>query len=252
MSVIIKILFNILQHFILRNESPNTDPDEVHKGIILKEESEKIKSSEEIVEDFKAASEECLREKKEAEECKKEKEYEEQLKVFEKILKKVLEFEGGYVNHPHDPGGETNKGITKKVYDAYRKTKNVSMRSVKYITDDEVKEIYYLNYWQTGKCNKLPKILSCAHFDSCVNHGLRQSALFLQRSIDVKDDGVIGPITLERANKSDYNIAMLRYINLRDNFYHMLVNRNENLGVFLRGWLRRIKALKAFIEKNIM
>ncbi|TIX97406.1 MAG: N-acetylmuramidase, partial [Mesorhizobium sp.] len=62
-------------------------------------------------------------------------------------LAKVLVHEGGYVNHRQDPGGPTNKGVTQRVYDAYRKGKGLPMRSVKHITMDEVYEIYDRQYW---------------------------------------------------------------------------------------------------------
>ena len=65
---------------------------------------------------------------------------------FEQALKFVLEREGGYVNNPNDPGGATNKGITQSTYYNWLKAKGLPNKSVKLITDAEVKEIYYKNY----------------------------------------------------------------------------------------------------------
>ena len=66
---------------------------------------------------------------------------------FKKALKFVLSMEGGYVNNPNDLGGETNFGITKKTYDAYRKANSLPPQSVKFISKNEIEEIYYKNYF---------------------------------------------------------------------------------------------------------
>lgn len=88
---------------------------------------------------------------------------------FEKTLKFILQREGGYVNDPNDLGGETNKGITYRTYNAYRKNKGLPPQSVKYITDEEVKDIYYNNYYKASGADKIsdPK-LSAYVFDTAV------------------------------------------------------------------------------------
>ena len=102
---------------------------------------------------------------------------------FEKMLKFVLQEEGGYVNDPHDRGGETNKGITHTTYDSYRKSKGLPTRSVKNITDDEVRDIYYNNYYKASGADKLgnPQ-LSLYVFDTAVNMGVSRAKEFLNKS----------------------------------------------------------------------
>lgn len=109
-------------------------------------------------------------------------------KNFDKMLQFVLKREGGYINDPNDLGGETNKGITYKTYNAYRKSKNLPARSVKYITDSEVKEIYYNNYYKAVGADKIknPK-LAAIMFDTAVNMGVSKAKTFLQKSISNTD-----------------------------------------------------------------
>ena len=102
---------------------------------------------------------------------------------FEKMLKFVLQEEGGYVNDPHDRGGETNKGITHTTYDSYRKSKGLPTRSVKNITDDEVRDIYYNNYYKASGADKLDNPqLSLYVFDTAVNMGVSRAKEFLNKS----------------------------------------------------------------------
>ena len=102
---------------------------------------------------------------------------------FEKMLKFVLQEEGGYVNDPHDRGGETNKGITHTTYDSYRKSKGLPTRSVKNITDDEVRDIYYNNYYKASGADKLSNPqLSLYVFDTAVNMGVSRAKEFLNKS----------------------------------------------------------------------
>lgn len=109
-------------------------------------------------------------------------------KNFDKMLQFVLKREGGYINDPNDLGGETNKGITYKTYNAYRKSKNLLARSVKYITDSEVKEIYYNNYYKAVGADKIKKTkLAAIMFDTVVNMGVSRAKTFLQKSIGNTD-----------------------------------------------------------------
>ena len=102
-------------------------------------------------------------------------------KEFEQALKFVLEREGGYVNNPNDPGGATNKGITQGTYNTWLKSKGQAAKSVKLITDAEVKEIYYKNYWLAAKCDKMTsKKFAVACFDTAVNCGVGKVNDFLR------------------------------------------------------------------------
>jgi len=158
---------------------------------------------------------------------------------FPQALAMVLRFEGGYVNDPDDAGGETNKGIIKKVYDKYRKSKKLPVQSVKKISHEEVEDIYKENYWLKAKCDKLPKAVALIHFDATVNCGVRQANKFLQRSVNAKADGVVGPKTLENVKKLQPKDIVRMYLEKRVDFYINLVVKNNSQIKFLKGWIRR-------------
>jgi lysozyme family protein len=119
---------------------------------------------------------------------------------FERALAKVLVYEGGYVNNPRDPGGETNKGVTKAVYDGYRKTHNLPVQSVKLIGTAELRDIYKSRYWDLFKGDEMPAGVSLVVFDGAVNSGVAQSVKWLQRALKPyysgAIDGLVGPGTL--------------------------------------------------------
>src|SRR5690606_8907906 len=115
-------------------------------------------------------------------------------KNFQQALEKVLKHEGGFVNHPADPGGATNKGITIKVYQQFKKGATVA--DLKKITDAEVSAIYRKNYWDAVKADQLPSGLDYAVFDFAVNSGPSRAAKCLQETLGVTVDGKIGPRTL--------------------------------------------------------
>lgn len=116
--------------------------------------------------------------------------------LFPQALAKVLVSEGGFSNDPQDPGGATNHGIIQSEYDKYRWRHNLGLRSVKFITDAEVSDIYRNSYWIAGKCDQMPVGVSYVVFDGNVNSGVNQSAKWLQRALGVDDDGVVGLKTL--------------------------------------------------------
>ena len=102
---------------------------------------------------------------------------------FEKMLKFILEREGGYVNDPSDLGGETNKGITAATYNSYRMSKGLKKQSVKYISDKEIKDIYYNRYYKASGADKINNpILASYVFDTAVNMGVSRAVSFLKQS----------------------------------------------------------------------
>ena len=88
---------------------------------------------------------------------------------YAQALKQVLKYEGGYVDHPKDPGGPTNKGVTQAVYDSWRKSQNFSTQSVRAIADSEVAAIYKNLYWDRVSGDNLPDGVDFAVFDYAVN-----------------------------------------------------------------------------------
>ena len=115
---------------------------------------------------------------------------------YPQALKQVLKYEGGYVDHPKDPGGPTNKGVTQAVYDNWRKSQNLSIQSVRAIADSEVAAIYKNLYWDRVSGDLLPSGVDFAVFDFAVNSGVSRAAKMLQSVVGVTQDGQIGPATI--------------------------------------------------------
>lgn len=148
---------------------------------------------------------------------------------FQNSLKFVLSREGGYSNHPNDTGGETNKGITHKTYDTYRRSNNLPTRSVKDITDKEISDIYYNNYYKASGADKIkdPQ-LSTVVFDTAVNMGVGRAQTILNQS------------------NGDAN----KYLDLRLQKYKDFAEAKPSQKVFLKGWNNRVTALKDYINSN--
>ena len=114
-------------------------------------------------------------------------------------LQQVLKYEGGYSNHPDDPGGATMRGVTQDVYDDWRKSHNQPTQSVRNISNDEIQGIYRQLYWNKIRGDDLPSGLDLAVFDFAVNSGVGRAAKYLQSVVGVPQDGIIGPQTIQAA-----------------------------------------------------
>ncbi|ENX33921.1 hypothetical protein F889_02585 [Acinetobacter colistiniresistens] len=152
-------------------------------------------------------------------------------KTFQDALKRVLKHEGGYVNHPSDPGGETNYGITKATaqYYGYK-------GSMKDIPMDMVERIYKNQFWDALSCDSFPFSFAFQYFDAGVNHGLVNARKILQRALGVKDDGIVGLITLNEVRKQP-QFALISLFNAeRIQFY----TRIKTFNTFGKGWMSRV------------
>lgn len=168
--------------------------------------------------------------------------------VFEEALRFTLKWEGGYVNHPADHGGETNKGITTATYRDYRARKGLPRQSVRFITDAEVRDIYEMMYWKPARCDAMAKPLAIAHFDTAVNFGVGGATLFLQELLRVPVDRVFGPRTQTALVQSNHANLGLRYPQLRIDYRYRRVNRDPSQRVFLQGWLNRDNDLQRYLQ----
>ena len=159
---------------------------------------------------------------------------------FERSLEFVLKAEGGFSNHPHDRGGKTNKGILQREYDKVRDNMQLDRQCVSKITDEEVEDIYYNDYWVPGCCYKLPWPLCAVHFDGCVNVGVGQQNRFLQRAVGAKDDGSFGPKTLMayHAKVEDVGVDAIvqNILEQRKDFYDLLTRLDAKQLSFIKGW----------------
>jgi len=143
---------------------------------------------------------------------------------FDIALKYTLQFEGGYVNDPDDRGSETNKGITKAVYDEYRTKNSLPIQSVKNISDKEVQDIYYKQYWLAAGCDKLSDKLAIVVFDFSVNSGVSRAKRYLTLTQDPN-----------------------KYLDLRADFFKKIVQNDPSQQKFLKGWLNRAENLRKII-----
>jgi len=159
---------------------------------------------------------------------------------YAQALKQVLKYEGGYVDHPKDPGGPTNKGVTQAVYDSWRKSQNLPTQSVRSISDAEVASIYRNLYWDKIRGDDLPSGVDFAVFDYAVNSGVSRAAKTLQGVVGVTQDGMIGPATIE-ATKTYVAMAVT---NKRLAFMQSL----SIWSTFGKGWAARIADVKAQIK----
>jgi lysozyme family protein len=156
-------------------------------------------------------------------------------KNFDQSLSNVLKSEGGYVNHPADPGGETMLGVTKRVWEQYigRPCKPGEMRT---LTPEQVGPLYKQNYWDAVFADELPSGVDYAVFDFAVNSGPGQAKKTLQRALGVTPDGAIGPATLAAIRSAD-GITLLRAFSAeKEKFYRGL----KTFATFGKGWMNRI------------
>ncbi len=179
---------------------------------------------------------------------------------FQRSLRMVLRHEGGFVDHPADRGGPTNKGVTLKTWRAYHRAKNpavsdadCSAASLKEITADQIAEIYYQGYWRPARCVDMPnEALAGVVFDAAVNHGPAQALRLSQQGAGMAAfdcDGRWGPRTRARLKSAAADSVGLvdGMLLARERFYRQIVRDDPSQGVFLRGWMNRLAGLKAYV-----
>ena len=159
------------------------------------------------------------------------------MKSFDDFFNYLLFVEGGYVNNPNDPGGETKYGISKRSYPDV---------DIKNLTKEEAKEIYIKDYWNKYKCNELPYPVNFVYVDAIINSGPKTSGKLLQESANVLGhnlvvDGLVGPKTRKAVSSIDPITLSSVYINKRMIFYrHIAKGRSKN---FIHLWIHRLEYL---------
>lgn len=159
--------------------------------------------------------------------------------VFDQAVAFVLQdrIEGGYVNDPRDPGGETNFGISKRVYP------KININS---LTREDAVAIYRRDYWERAGCDDLPPKLAVAAFDCAVNQGVGIAGRLMQKALKVKADGVVGPVTIEAAKAADIEDAVVQFLGWRLRRYAF----TANAATYMRGWSNRILHLQNFLNND--
>ncbi|WP_323008536.1 glycoside hydrolase family 108 protein [Paracoccus sp. (in: a-proteobacteria)] len=150
---------------------------------------------------------------------------------FDRCLAEVLRHEGGYVNDPHDPGGETNMGISKRSY---------PNENIKSMTRARAAEIYRRDYWNPVRGDDLPAGMDLVAFDAAVNSGVSRGAKWLQSALGVPADGKIGPATLAAARAAHPEAVIDRATGARLAWLRTL----KTWGRYGKGWTRRVESVR--------
>ena len=148
----------------------------------------------------------------------------------------TLKHEGGFVNHPSDPGGRTMRGVTQRTYDSWRSRKGLKVRDVKLISDSELKQIYARDYWHPVGGEILPAGVDLATYDFGVNSGPSRAVKYLQRVVGARVDGRVGAETFGKVIKLEPVKVVRALCKARLSFVQGL----RTWGVFGKGWARRI------------
>lgn len=150
---------------------------------------------------------------------------------FDQVFDRCMGHEGGYVNHPEDPGAETNWGVT--IATARANGYYGAMRSM---TRNQAKEIYRKAFYERAKCAQYNSAIGFQVFDAAVNHGIGNAIRILQRAVGVADDGSVGKFTLGAINEKSLDDVLVLFNAERLDFYAKL----QTFPTFGRGWTRRV------------
>lgn len=146
---------------------------------------------------------------------------------FDEAFKTLIGHEGGYVDHPADPGGATNFGISKRSYPG---------EDIRGMTLERAKAIYLRDYWQMAGCDYVPDKLRFSLFDMAVNSGVKQSIMTLQRAVGADADGVLGPKTMMLLS----NMPPAQFIARFNGYRLQFMSALPTWPAFGRGWANRI------------
>ena len=159
--------------------------------------------------------------------------------MFNRAVELILSFEGGYIDHKNDPGGETNYGISKKAY---------PNEDIKNLTKERAAALYKLHYWDTIQGDALPHGLNLLVFDTAVNHGVYKAVTLLQKALNIKADGIIGPATLTALQGAPVS-SLIQQIAMS----RLLEYQAKNWEHFGKGWSNRlllVSLMSAFYCKS--
>lgn len=187
---------------------------------------------------------------------------------FEDALKFVFKWEGEYSDIAGDTGGKTMYGITEAVFNAWRDAQGLTNKTIKQLTKEDAKAIYWSNYWLLARCGQFQRPLDLVMFDAAVNHGPGGAARILQRALNALQDSVkppgavklsvdggIGAKTLAEADRYPPMDICNAYLEQRRATYHAIVANSKKPGStvpdqekFLKGWLNRVNDLERRIS----
>jgi lysozyme family protein len=164
---------------------------------------------------------------------------------WDNAFKLMLKSEGGYVDHPADPGGMTNLGVTKATWENWvgRESDEAEMRS---LTPEKVEPLYKKKFWDAVRADELPVGLDYLMFDFGVNAGPGRAIKLLQSAVGVTPDGGFGPLTLAAVQAIDPVELIEKFSQAKEDFYRSL----GTFATFGKGWLNRVADVK--VKANSM
>jgi lysozyme family protein len=158
---------------------------------------------------------------------------------WDNSFKLMLKSEGGFVNHPSDPGGMTNLGVTKATWENWvgRESDEAEMRG---LTPEKVEPLYKKKYFDAVRGDELPVGLDYLMFDFAVNAGAGRAIKTLQTAVGVTPDGGFGPMTMAAVQAVDPVDLIERFSQAKEDFYRSLTT----FATFGNGWLNRVADVK--------
>jgi len=176
----------------------------------------------------------------------------------------LLVIEGFWSDDPHDRGRATQHGISLRHLQSLRdldgdgytegdlnRDGTVDVADVRAVNEAEALAILHRDFWRAVRADELPAGLDTCVFGGAVNHGPDRSVRLLQQALRVKVDGLIGPQTLGAAGRADLQWLVPELLAWRARFYHRIVVADASQARFLRGWLRRLFELLAFVAETL-
>jgi lysozyme family protein len=179
---------------------------------------------------------------------------------FDEAFQLTMKSEGGYANNPHDTGGETYKGISRKnnpswsgwhTIDSVKAAHPASLNTALAQQAElqvQIKHFYQVNYWDVNQTGGIhDQQLANQVFDTAVNCGTGSAAKFLQQAAGVKVDLQVGPVTLAAVNSADAKTVYSKFIGFRKQYYEHIIANNPSQQQFRASWFSRLPDYKNMV-----
>jgi len=171
---------------------------------------------------------------------------------YESALAHVLKSEGGWSDDSTDAGGATMKGVTFAVFKEFKRNPHLTKDDLRNISNQDIHDIYKQLYWDKIHGDDLPAGVDYAVFDAAVNMGVGRAAKLIQEAVGVTADGVLGPASLSSIQKTDSKELIEKFSELKNNFYHGIVESRPDQVKYLNGWLIRVAEVKTISENMVV
>ena len=179
-----------------------------------------------------------------------------QQEVFEAAHAHVAKWEGGYFDHPNDPGGVTMYGVSLmflKGLDLWEGDidgdGDIDRDDVLAVTKDTARDIFKRYFWDRPRAGEMPPLVAVCFYDFAVNAGVPRAARMLQGLLRVEADGIVGRNTLMAAESCNQRELASFMLLERERWYRGLVAKKPKSAAFLRGWLNRTSDCRALVER---